>query len=59
MLSEEAPRFDNLNARLDGMTGKAQRNLKKMENYLQSTSNCKLYTILAVELFIFIVLMSL
>lgn len=41
------------------MTNRAQRNLSKMQRYLERTSNCQIYVILGIELFIFIALMSL
>jgi hypothetical protein len=50
--------MDNLNNQLDYLDTKATKSKNKMENYLNRTSNCTLYIVLGVELFIFILLMS-
>lgn len=59
MIDEDNENIHNLNNRLDNMTNRAQRNLNKMQRYLERTSNCQIYVILGIELFIFIALMSL
>jgi hypothetical protein len=59
MIDEDNENIHNLNNRIDNMTNRAQRNLNKMQRYLERTSNCQIYVILGIELFIFIALMSL
>jgi|688.fasta_scaffold2561470_1 hypothetical protein len=58
-LERDIEHLDAMDPKLDKMNIKAQRNLNKMQKYLEKTSDCKLYIIIAIELFIFIVLMSL
>jgi hypothetical protein len=48
-----------MNNRVQGLTNRGERSLNKMQRYLENTSNCKIYVILGIELFIFIALMSL
>ena len=50
--------MDVLNNKMENVERKANRTNNKMENYLNRTSNCKLYIALAVEFFILILLMS-
>ena len=58
-LERDIEHLDSMDPKLDKMNIKAQRNLNKMQKYLEKTSDCKLYIIIAIELFVFIVLMSL
>jgi CO dehydrogenase/acetyl-CoA synthase epsilon subunit len=58
-LERDIEHLDSMDPKLDKMNIKAQRNLNKMQRYLEKTSDCKLYIIIAIELFVFIVLMSL
>jgi hypothetical protein len=59
MLEEDRDNMDNLHTQIDKMTVRAERNLSKMQRYLEKTSNCQIYIILGIELFVFIALMSL
>lgn len=59
MVEADNERLDAINNKVDGMINKGQRNLNKMQHFLERTSNCKLYIVLGIELFIFIALMSL
>ena len=43
---------------MDNITRSAERTNNKMERYLERTSNCKMYVIIACELLIFLILMS-
>lgn len=58
MIERDNQRMDTLNNKLDNMASKGQRNLNRMENYLERTSNCQIYVVLGIEIFIFLVLMS-
>ena len=58
-LERDIEHLDSMDPKLDKMNIQAQRNLNKMQRYLEKTSDCKLYIIIAIELFVFIVLMSL
>ena len=55
---EQGRKVDTLNNKLDSLGTKARKINNKIENNLNRTSNCTLYIILGVELFFFILLMS-
>ena len=57
-LVDQGKRMDRVNDRMEHVERKAQRANNKMANYLNRTSNCKLYIALSVEVFIFVLLMS-
>ena len=57
-LVEQGKRMERVNERMEHVERKAERTNNKMANYLNRTSNCKLYVALAIEVFIFILLMS-
>lgn len=59
MLNDDNRKLDGINRRAEDVERAADRNNNKMERYLERTSNCKLYTIVAIELLIFLILMSL
>jgi hypothetical protein len=51
--------LDQVNTRLSGVERKAEKTQMTMERYLEKSGDCKLYVILAIEVFFFIILMSL
>ncbi len=48
-----------MNQRLSHLDRRAENIHNQMESYLERTSSCKLYVLIAVELFFFIIIMSL
>ena len=58
MIKQQDQVIDNIDRKQEGMTRRAHRNVSRMEKYLNQTSNCSLYIVLAVELFVFLLLMS-
>lgn len=58
LFTEQGRKMDQMNNKLDTLETKASRANNKMENYLNRTSNCTLYIILGIELFVFVLLMS-
>jgi uncharacterized coiled-coil DUF342 family protein len=57
-IHDQGKTIDHLNDKLDSVENKAKKTKNKMENYLNQTSNCMLYVILVIELFVFVMLMS-
>jgi hypothetical protein len=58
IIENDNRRMDALNNKLDNMNNRAQNNVRRMENYLERTSSCQIYVVLGIELFIFLILMS-
>lgn len=55
---EQGKKYDSLNATMDNTERKLGRTKNNMIEYLNRTSNCKIYIIIGIELLIFVVLMS-
>ena len=59
VLDDHNRQLDALNNRVSTVNKKAEKTKMTMEAYLERSSDCKLYIILAIEIFVFIILMSL
>lgn len=59
MIDQDNILLERINNRGEEVNRTAERNNNRMENYLEKTSNCQLYTIIAFELLVFLILMSL
>ena len=59
VLDDHNTQLDALNNRVSTVNKKAEKTKMSMEAYLERSSDCKLYIILAIEIFVFIILMSL
>lgn len=59
VLDDHNNQLDTLNNRVSTVNKKAEKTKITMEAYLERSSDCQLYIILAIEIFVFIILMSL
>ena len=58
MIEQDNILLDKINKRGDEVIRTADRNNNKMERYLEKTSNCQLYVLIAFELLFFLIFMS-